>query len=67
MKVKVLVAQSFPTLVTPRTVAQQASLSMGFSTQEYWSGLSFLSPGDLPDPGVETWIEPRSPVLQADS
>ena len=50
MKVKVLVAQSFPTLVTPRTVAQQASLSMGFSTQEYWSGLSFLSPGDLPWP-----------------
>ena len=34
---------------------------MGFSRQEYWSGLLFLSPGDLPDPG----IEPRSPVLQA--
>ena len=38
-------------------------LAMGFSKQEYWSGLPFLSPGDLPDPG----IEPRSPMLQADS
>ena len=38
-------------------------LSMEFSRQEYWSGLAFSSPGDLPDPG----IEPRSPVLQADS
>ena len=36
---------------------------MGFSRQEYWSGLSFPSPGDLPNPG----IEPRSPVLQADA
>ena len=36
---------------------------MGFSRQEYWSGLPFLSPGDLPDPG----IEPRSPALQADA
>ena len=42
--------------VTQRTVAHQASLSMGFSRQEYWSGLSCPSPGDLPDPG----IEPRS-------
>ena len=40
----------------------QAPLSMGFSRQEYWSGLPFPSPGDLPDPG----IEPRSPTLQAD-
>ena len=39
------------------------SLSMGFSRQEYWNGLSFPSPEDLPDPG----IEPRSPALQADS
>ena len=39
------------------------SPSMGFSSQEYWSGLPFLSPGDLPDPG----IEPGSPALQADS
>ena len=43
------------------TVAHQALLSMGFSRQEYWSGLPFPSPGDLPDPG----IEPRSPTLQA--
>jgi len=41
----------------------QASLSMGFSRQEYWSGLPFPSPGDLPDSG----IEPGSPTLQADS
>ena len=39
--------------VTPRTAAHQAPLSMGFSRQEYWSGLSCPPPGDLPDPGVE--------------
>ena len=50
-------------LVTLWTVACQAPLSMGFSKQEYWSGLPFPSPGDLPDPG----IEPGSPALQADS
>ena len=49
--------------VTPWTVAHQASLSMGFSRQEYWSGLPFPSPEDLPDPGIEPW----SPALQADS
>ena len=49
--------------VTPWTVVHQAPLSMEFSRQEYWSGLPFPSPGDLPDPG----IEPRSSVLQADS
>ena len=49
--------------MTPWTVACQAPLSMRFSRQEYWSGLSFPSPGDLPDPG----IEPGSPALQADS
>ena len=49
--------------VTPWTVAHQAPLSMGFSRQEYWSGLLCLPPGDLPNPG----IEPRSPALQADS
>ena len=38
---------------TPWTVALQAPLSMGFSKQEYWSGLPFPSPGDLPDPGTE--------------
>ena len=43
-------------------VAYQAPLSMEFSRQEYWSGLSFPSSGDLPDPG----IEPGSPTLQAD-
>ena len=57
-----LVAKSCPTLVTPWTVAHQAPLSMGFSRQEYWSGLPFLSSGDLPDPG----IEPGSSALQAD-
>ena len=49
--------------VTPWTVAYQASLSMGFSRQEYWSGLPFPPPGDLPDPG----IEPGSPTLEADA
>jgi len=38
---------------TPGTVARQAPLSMGFFRQEYWSGLPFPSPGDLPDPGIE--------------
>ena len=47
----------------PWTVACQTPLSMEFSKQEYWSGLPFLSPGDLPNPG----IEPTSPALQADS
>ena len=47
----------------PWTAACQAPLSMGFSRQEYWTGLPFPSPGDLPDPG----IKPRSPILQADS
>ena len=37
---------------TPRTVTYQAPLSMGFSRLEYWSGLPFPSPGDLPDPGI---------------
>ena len=49
--------------VTPWTVAYQASPSMGFSRQEYWSGLPFPSPGDLPDPG----IDPGSPAFQADT
>ena len=48
---------------TPWTITHQAPLSMGFSRQEYCSGLPFLSPGDLPNPG----IKPGSPVLQADS
>ena len=48
---------------TPWTVAYQASLSMGFSKQEYWNGVPFPSPGDLLNPG----IEPGSPALQADA
>ena len=48
---------------TPWTAAHQAPLCMEFSRLEYWSGLPFASPGDLPNPG----IEPRSPELQADS
>ena len=48
---------------TPWTVAHQAPPSMGFSRQEYWSGLPFPPPGDLPDPGIEL----RSPALQADA
>ena len=46
---------------TPWTVARQAPLSWQFSRQEYWSGLPFPTPGDLPDPG----IEPMSPVSSA--
>ena len=48
---------------TPWTIAHQAPLSMEFSRQEYWSGLPFPSPGNLPDPE----IEPGSPALQADT
>ena len=55
-----LVAQSCLPLRPPWTVALQAPLSMGFFRQDYWSGLPFPSPGDLPNPGVE----PRSPTLQ---
>ena len=48
---------------TPWTVAYQAPPSMGFSRQEYWSGLPFPSPGDLPDPGIKS----GSPALEADA
>ena len=48
---------------TPWTVAHEAPLSMGFPRQEYWSGVPFPPPGDLPNPGME----PVSPALQADS
>ena len=58
-----LVTKSCLTFATPWTIACQAPLSMGFSRQEYWSGLPFSSPEDLPNPG----IEPKSPALQADS
>ena len=50
-------------LTTSWTVAQQTALSMEFSRKEYWNGLPFPPPGDLPDPG----IEPISPALQVDS
>ena len=63
MKVKVKSLTRVRLFATPWTVAHQASLSVGFSRQEYWSGLPFPSPGDLPDPG----IEPRSPALQGDA
>ena len=53
----------FDSFETPWTVAHWAPLSMGFPKQEYWSGLPFPSPGDLPDRGVK----PGSPALQADS
>ena len=59
MKVKVKVPQSW----TPWTLAHQAPLPMEFSRQEYWSGSTFPSPGDLPNPGVKIMC----PVLQADS
>ena len=54
-------AQSCLTLCDPWPLACQSLLSMGFSTQEYWSGLPFPSPGNHPDPGIET----RSPVSPA--
>ena len=60
---ELLVAQSCPTLCDPVAFSPQAPLSMGFSSQEYCSGLPFPSPGDFPDPG----IEPRSPALWADA
>ena len=53
------VAQSYPTLCDPVDCSLPGSSVHGFSRQEYWSGLPFPSPGDLPDPG----IEPRSPTL----
>ena len=57
MKVKSL--RRVRLFATPWTVAYQAPLSMGFSRQEYWSGLPFPPPGDLPDPGIEA----ASPTL----
>ena len=61
MKVKVKSLSRVRLFATPWTVAYQAPPSMGFSRQEYWSGLSFPSPRDLPDPG----IKPGSPELNA--
>ena len=59
MKVKVKSLSHVRLFATSWTVAYQAPLSMGFSRQEYWSGLPFSSPGDLPYPGME----PGSPAL----
>ena len=63
VKVKVKSLSPVWLFATPWTVAYHAPPSMGFSRQECWSGLPFLSPGDLPNPG----IEPGSPALQADA
>ena len=63
MKVKVKSLSRLRLFVTPLTVAYQAPPSIGFSRQEYWSGLPLPSPGNLPHPG----IEPGSPALQADA
>ena len=62
-KVKVKWLSCVRLFATPWTVAYQAPLSMGLSRQECWSGLPFPSPGDLPNPGIES----RSPALQADT
>ena len=62
-KVKVKSLGRVRLFATPWTVAYQSSQSMEFSRQEYWSGLPFPSPGDLPDRG----IEPGSPALPADT
>ena len=58
----VLSLQPCPTLCSPVTVAHQAPLPMEFSRQEYWSGLPFPPPGDLPNPGTEP-MSPASPAL----
>ena len=63
LKVKVKSLSRVRLFATPWGVAHQVSPSMGFSRQEYWSGLLFPSPGDLLNPG----IKPTSPAWQADS
>ena len=63
LKVKVKSLSRVWLFATLWTVAYQVPLLMGFSSQEYWSGLPFPSPGDLPNPG----IEPKSPALYADA
>ena len=63
LKMKVKSLSRVQLFTTPWTVACQAPPPMGFSRQEYWSGLPFPSPGDLSDPG----IEPGSPAMQVDS
>ena len=61
VKVKVLVAQSCLSILTPWTVAHQALLSVEFSRQEYWSGLPFPSLEDLPDSGIDCLSHQGSP------
>ena len=63
LKVKVKSLSHVWLFATPWTVAYQAALSMGFSRQEYWSGFPSSSPGDLPDPGIES----RTSTMQADA
>ena len=63
LKVKVKSLSCVQLFATPWTGVYQAPPSMGFSRQEYWSGLPFPSPGDLPNPG----IKPRSPALEVDA
>ena len=58
-----LVAELCATIATPCTIARQGPLSMGFPRKEYWNGMPFSSPGDLPN----LRIEPGSPALQEDS
>ena len=65
MWVHVKLLQSCLTFVTPWAVACQAPLSMGFSRQEYWSGLLCPPPGPLPDPGIGL-ASPVAPALPAD-
>ena len=63
MKEKVKPLSRVRLFATPWTIAHQSPLSMGFSRQEYWSGLPFPPPGDLPQPGIEL----TSPACQVDS
>jgi len=62
--VKVKLLSHVQLFATPWTVAYQASLSMGFSRQEYWSGLPFPPPGDLPNPGIKP-MSPEPPAFPA--
>ena len=62
-EVKVKLLSRVRLFATPWTIAYQAPQFMEFSRQDYWSGLPFLSPGDLPNPGIES----GSPALQADA
>ena len=66
MYVHIKLLQSCLTPCDPMDCSPPSSLSMGFSTQEYWSGLPFPSPGDLPGPGIEP-ASPVAPTLQVDS